>query len=90
MVGDISSETLKFSLCLKSLCFQDKVIKPPLQETSNVCQKAYCHYDGPTWDWLHMVDEAQIKEKKATPAVVNQMQYIVVEIGVEVTQKALC
>lgn len=42
-----------------------------LQETSSMCQKAYWHYDGPHGG-LHMVDEAQIKENKATPAIVNQ------------------
>lgn len=71
MAEDISSETREFRVCLKSLCFQDKVTKLPLQETSNVCQNAYWHYDG-SHGGLHMVDEAQMKENKAAPAIVNQ------------------
>lgn len=71
LAGDTLSETQEFRVCLKSLCFQDKVTKLPLQETSNVCQKPYWHYDGPHGG-LHVVDEAQIKENKATPAIVNQ------------------
>lgn len=71
MPGDISSETQEFRVCLKSLRFQDKVTKLMLQETRSMCQKAYWHYDGPHGG-LHMADEAQIKENKATPAIVNQ------------------